>query len=61
MRWPFHGPKKRWHNEVVGDLRVIGVRWYQDCKQWSETYFSGIDILAQNRGTVTCAANIFPT
>ena len=64
QRRPFHGPKKRWHNEVVGDLRAIGVvegwfQLYQDCKQWSEICSSGVDILAKNRGIVTCAANIF--
>jgi len=29
-RRPFHGPNKRWRDEVVGDLHKIGMedRWY---------------------------------
>jgi len=56
--------KKRWRDEVAGDLHTIGVRdgWFQlcqDCKQWSELCSSTVDILAQNRETITCAINIF--
>ena len=61
---PFYVVKKRWHGEVAGDLRAIGIGdgwgWLcQDCKLWSELCSSVIDILAQNKGTITCAANIF--
>jgi len=36
---PFHGTKKRWRDEIVGDLRAIGVgdEWFQLCqnrRQW---------------------------
>jgi len=24
QRWPFHDPKKRWRDEVVGDFHAIG-------------------------------------
>ena len=63
-RQPFRGTKKRWRDEIVGDLRAVGVGdgWYQLCqnrRQWSETCSSAVDILAQHRGTITCAANIF--
>jgi len=64
QRWPFHGVKKLWHDEVAGDLHAIGVGdgWFQLCqdhKQRSEICSSAINILAQSRGTITCAANIF--
>ena len=39
----------------------VGDGWFQLCQdreQWSELYFGAVDILAQNRGTITCA-NIF--
>ena len=63
-RRPFHGPMKRWFDEVVSNLHALGVEdeWYwlcQDRKQWSELCFNAVDILVQNRGTNTCAANIF--
>ena len=63
-RGPFHGPKKRWCNEMASDLHALSVEdeWYwlcQDCKQWSELCSSAVDILAQNRGTNTCADNSF--
>jgi len=40
-RRPFHGVKKRWNDEVAGDLHAIGVGdgWFQLCqdrKQWSD-------------------------
>jgi len=52
-----------WRGEMVGDLRASGVGdgWFQLCqdhRQWSEICFSAVDILAQHRGTITCAANI---
>ena len=57
QRWPFHGPKERWHDEVVGDLCaiVVGDGWFQlcqDCKQWLEVCSSAVDVLAQNKGTM---------
>jgi len=64
QRQPFYSPKKRWHDEVVGNLCATGVkdgwkRLCQDRKQWSEICSSGVNILAQNSGTVTCVVNIF--
>ena len=61
---PFYGPKKRWCDEVAGDLHAMGVgdEWSQLCqnhKQWSEMCSSAVDVLAQNRGTITCTANVF--
>jgi len=61
-RRPLHGVNKRWHDEVAGDLHAIGVGWFQLCqdhKQCSEICSSAINILAQSRGTVSYAANIF--
>ena len=56
---PFHGVKKKWHNEVAGDLHVIGVgdEWFQlrqDCK------CSAIDILAQREGQLLVLFTILP-
>ena len=64
QRRTFHGVKKRWRDELTGDLHTIGVgdgwfQLYQDRKQWSEICSSAINILAQSRGTITCATNIF--
>ena len=35
-KYPFHGPKKRWCDEVMGDLRAIGVE-----DGWSRIVRSG--------------------
>jgi len=48
----------------VGNLRTIGIGggWFQLCqdrKQWSEICSSAVEILAQNKGTITYAANSF--
>ena len=65
LRWrPYHKVKKRCRDEVTGDFCAIGVGdgWFQLCqdrKLWSELCSSAVDILAQNRGTISCAANIF--
>ena len=60
----FHGPKKRWCDELVSDLHAIGVKdgWHQLCqdrKEWSELCSCAVDVLAQSRGRNTGAANIF--
>ena len=63
---PFHGPKKRWRDELMDALHAISVEddWYQLCQNhqaWSELSMcsNAIDVLAPNRGANTCAANIF--
>ena len=61
---PFQGVEKRWRDELVRDLCAIcvGDGWFQLCqdrKQWSELCSNAVDILAQNKGTIACAANIF--
>ena len=60
-RRPFHGAKKRWRDEVVSDLRVIGVEdWYvacQDRKRWFNLCEIAFNKVAQCRGRNTCAAN----
>ena len=40
----------------------VGDEWFQLCQdrmQWSEMCSSAVDVLAQNRGTIICAANVF--
>ena len=40
-------------------LGMNGSSCVKNCKQWSEMCSSAVDVLAQNRGTITCAANVF--
>ena len=62
---PFYGPKKRWCDEVAGDLHAMGVgdEWSQLCqnhKQWSEMCSSAVDVLAQNRGQLLVLLMFLP-
>jgi len=57
-----HGTKKRWRDQMSGDLQAIGLKegWYQLCqdrKQWSTSCHDGVEGVASCRKRNTCAAN----
>ena len=58
---PFHGTKKRWRDEVMRDLKAIGMEdWYavcQDWERWSSLCAVAIEEVAQCREENTCTAN----
>jgi len=61
---PFHGPKKRWHDEVVGDLYAIGVEdeWYQFCqdrKQLSSYVSAVLTFLHKSEGQLLVLPTFF--
>ena len=57
------GPKKRWRDQMSGDLQAVGLKenWYQLCqnrKEWYERCQEGVDEVAACRKKNTCAANL---
>ena len=59
---PCHGTKKRWRDQISGDLQAIGLKedWYklcQDRKDWLVQCREGVDEVASCRKRNTCAAN----
>ena len=57
-----HGPKKRWRNQMSGDLQAVKMKedWYQLCqdrKEWTVKCHEGVDEVAACRRKNTCAAN----
>ena len=62
---PFHGPKKRWHDEVVGDLHAmsVGDEWFRLCQIVSSGQRCVPELLKFWHKTegqlITCAANVF--
>ena len=58
-----HGPKKRWRDQMSGDLQAIGLKenWYQLCQdrqEWFEKCREGVDEVAYWRKRSRCAANV---
>ena len=63
---PFHGPKRRWRDVVVGDLQAIGEKdgWYQRCQdraEWRAVCREGVAQVAACRRKNTCSANAVAT
>ena len=57
-----HGTKKRWRDQVAGDLQAIGLKygWYQLCQNreaWFVSCHDGVNVVASCRKHNTCAAN----
>ena len=57
-----HGPKKRWRDQMSGDLLALGMKeeWYQLCqdrKEWAVRCREGVNEVASCRKKNTCAAN----
>ena len=60
-----HGTKKRWRDQVSGDLQMLGLKenWYEVCqdrKEWSDRCKQELDQVAPCRKRNTCAANSQP-
>ena len=59
---PCHGTKKRWRDQMSGDLQAICMKedWYQLCqdrKEWYGKCRTGVDEVASCKRRNTCAAN----
>ena len=59
---PCHGIKKRWRDQMSGDLQAICMKedWYQLCqdrKEWYGKCRTGVDEVAYCKRRNTCAAN----
>ena len=53
-----HGTKKQWRDEVIRDLKAIGIEdWYTVCQDQDSLCAVAVDEVAQCREENTCTAN----